>query len=120
MPIDETDLARTYYKHLHSEYHDKFTCLSYIKLAMDTLDQRGIPFIMTVMDELVFDRLWHSNPGTLLLQDCIKSRLTMFEEQTFLNWSRSQRYPESKAWHPLEEAHAAAGKYMTEKYLKKT
>jgi hypothetical protein len=120
MPIDETPLAHTYYKHLHSEYQAKFASLSYVKLAIDTLDQRGIPFIMTVMDELIFDRVWHSTSGTLMLQDLVRPRLTAFEDQTFLNWSRGHGYAESPAWHPLEQAHAAAGKYMTEKYLKKT
>jgi len=117
MPIDETALAQTYYKHLHSEYRDKFASLGYIKLAMDTLDQRGIPFVMTVMDELMFDRLWHSTSATQLLQDHVKPRLTMFEEQTFLNWSRVHGYAESPAWHPLEQAHEAAGQLMTKIYL---
>ena len=104
---------------MHSEYQAKFASLSYVKLAIDTLDQRGIPFIMTVMDELIFDRVWHSTSGTLMLQDLVRPRLTAFEDQTFLNWSRGHGYAESPAWHPLEQAHAAAGKYMIEKYPKK-
>ena len=31
MPIDESAIAKVYYKELHSEYQDKYTCLSYNK-----------------------------------------------------------------------------------------
>lgn len=112
MPVDVTDLANVYYRDLHSEYRDKFTCLSYIKLAIDTLNQKGIPFVMTYMDELLFDQRWHTTPAVLDLQQYIKPYMTTFEGKTFLEWSRKNGYPETTAWHPLEEAHAAAGKYM--------
>jgi hypothetical protein len=105
MPIDENPVAKTYYKHLHSEYRDKFSCLSYIKLAIDTLDQRGIPFVMTYMDELLFDQRWHISPSVTDLQSYIKPRMTTFNGQTFLDWSRENGHPESDTWHPLESAH---------------
>jgi len=105
MPIDENPVAKTYYKHLHSEYRDKFSCLSYIKLAIDTLDQRGIPFVMTYMDELLFDQRWHISPAVTELQQYIQHRMTTFNGQTFLDWSRENGYPESDTWHPLESAH---------------
>jgi len=112
MPIDEGDLAKTYYRDLHSEYRDKFTCLSYVKLAMDTLDQQGIPFVMTFMDQLMFDQRWHVTPAVQLLQDHVKPHMTDFEGRTFLDWSRHHGFAESKTWHPLEEAHQAATKYL--------
>jgi hypothetical protein len=107
MPVDKTEVANTYYKHLHSEYRDKFTGLNYIKLAMDTLDQRGIPYVMTYQDELLFDTRWHISPAVTHLQNYIKPRMTTFDGQTFLDWSRRNEYPESDAWHPLESAHLA-------------
>jgi hypothetical protein len=106
-PVDNTDLANTYYKHLHAEYCDKFTCLSYVKLAIDTLDQQGIPYIMTFQDELLFDQRWHVSPSVIELQRYIKPRMTTFDGQTFVNWSRSHGHAESKTWHPLESAHQA-------------
>jgi hypothetical protein len=112
MPVDTNALAKTYYRELHSEYCDKFTCLSYIKLAIDTLNQKGIPFIMTYMDELLFDQRWHTTPAVLDLQAYIKPHMTTFEGQSFLAWSRANGYSESAAWHPLETAHQAAGEYM--------
>jgi hypothetical protein len=108
MPIDESTLATTYYKHLHSEYKDKFSCLSYIKLAVDSLVQQKVPFVMTYMDRLLFDQRWHVSPAVEYLQSCVESHMTMFDQQTFLEWSRSNHYPESPAWHPLEAAHQAA------------
>jgi hypothetical protein len=112
MPVDTDDVAKTYYRNLHAEYRDKFTCLSYIKLAIDTLNQKGIPFIMTYMDKLLFDQRWHITPAVLDLQEYVKPYMTTFEGQSFLEWSRVHGYPETEAWHPLEEAHRAASEYV--------
>ena len=107
MPIDTDNLAKVYYKELHSEYSDKFRTLSYIKLAIDTLKQKNIPFIMTYMDELIFDRQWHVMPGLLELQDYITPYMTTFEGETFLEWSKSKGFEISETSHPLEPAHRA-------------
>jgi hypothetical protein len=112
MPIDTDALALVYYRDLHSEYRDKFTNLSYIKLAINTLQQKDIPFVMTYMDRLLFDQQWHTTPAVIDLQTAVKPSMTDFNGQTFLEWSRSHGYKETAAWHPLEEAHQAAGEYM--------
>ena len=112
MPIDENAIAKTYYKHLHSEYRDKVASLMSIRTVIDTLKQKGYPFIMTYMDELMLDQRWHTTPAVIDLQEYIKPHLTKFENKTFLDWSRSNGYPETAAWHPLAEAHRAAGEYM--------
>ena len=112
VPIDTTDTAKIYYQNLHSEYRDKLTTLMSIKLVIDTLKQKGIPFVMTYMDDLIFDQRWYTTPAVIDLQDYIKSYMTIFEEQTFLEWSRINNYSISATLHPLEEAHAAAGEYM--------
>jgi len=112
MPCVENDLSHTYFQHLHSEYRDKFTCLTYAKLAIDILQQHNIPFVMNYMDELMFDQRWHTTPGVLMLQDTVKSHMTQFDNLTFLNWSRHHGFAESATWHPLEEAHSAAADYM--------
>ena len=112
MPVDSTDLAQVYYRDLHSEYRDKFTSLSYIRLAIDTLNQKGIPFLMTYMDRLLFDQRWHTSPAMMDLQSYVQPYMTEFENKTFLEWSRAHGYPETEAWHPLEDAHRAAGDYM--------
>ena len=101
-----------YFKTLHSEYRDKLTSLTLVKLAIDTLQQKSIPFVMTYMDELMFDSRWHTSPAVAYLQQFVQSHMTTFEGQTFLDWSRHHGYAESSTWHPLEQAHQSAAEYM--------
>jgi len=112
MPIDQTKLAQTYYRELHSEYRDKLTNLIYIKLAIDLLTQKKIPYIMTYMDKLLFDQRWHITPAVTDLQAHVQPHMTEFAGKSFLDWSRNHSYPVSEQWHPLEQAHDAAGKYI--------
>jgi len=112
VPNDNDTTGTTYYKYLHSEYRDKLTTLMAIKLVIDTLNQKGIPFIMTYMDNLMFDQQWHTTPAVIDLQEYIKPQMTTFENKTFLDWSRDNGYPETAAWHPLDEAHRAAADYI--------
>lgn len=112
MPIDDSDLAKTYYRALHSEYRDKLVSLMQIKLIIDTLEQKQIPFLMTYMDHLLFDQRWNHTPAVVDLQEYVKPCMKDFDGQTFLEWSRSQGFAESAAWHPLEQAHLAAADVM--------
>jgi hypothetical protein len=112
MPIDTSDLAKTYYKGLHTEYRDKLTSLMSIKLVIDTLNQKNIPFLMTYMDYLLFDSRWNYTPAVLDLQNYVKPYMIDFEGQNFLDWSRQNNFEISTTLHPLEPAHAAAGKHM--------
>jgi hypothetical protein len=112
MPTDEDNTARMYYRDLHSEYRDKFTNLGYIKLAVDTLTQKQIPFMMTYMDELLFDQRWNTSAAATDLQEYTFPYMTKFENMTFLEWSRKNGYPETQLWHPLEQAHDAAADYL--------
>jgi hypothetical protein len=104
--------AEVYWKNLHSEYRDKLTTLIYIKTVIDLLIEKDIKFIMTYMDDLMFDQRWHITPAVKTLQESILPYMTTFDGKNFLDWSRSNGYPETEAWHPLEEAHAAAADYM--------
>ena len=114
LPVDNSATAKNYYKNLHSEYRDKLTSLMSIKLVIDSLKQRNFPFIMTYMDPLMFDSAWHSSPAITDLQSYIRPFMTEFEGTNFLEWSRQQKFPIGPTEHPLEEAHAAAAKYMLE------
>jgi hypothetical protein len=111
-PGNESKLATTYYKYLHTEYRDKLTTLMTIRLVVDQLKQKNYPFIMTYMDHLIFDQRWNSSPAVADMQTYIRPYTTLFEDKTFLEWSRDKGYAESNAWHPLEEAHRAAGDYI--------
>lgn len=122
LPVDTTKEADFYYRNLHSQYRDKLMTLICIRTAIDVLNQKQIPFIMTYMDELVFETEWHSTPAISDLQEYIRPYMSKFDNKTFLEWSREKNYPISETLHPLESAHAAAAKYMfteIQKYMSK-
>jgi hypothetical protein len=108
MPVDTDARAKNYYRDLHSQYRDKLASLTYIQTAVSMLQTRKIPFVMTYMDELLFETQWHANPAIVELQNSIRPYMTKFEDQTFLDWSKKQGFPISKTLHPLEDAHQAA------------
>jgi hypothetical protein len=112
MPIDETDISKIYYKQLHSELRDKLTTLMSVKLVVDTLKQKNCPFIMTYMDDLMFDKRWHTTPAITDIQDYIRPHMTQFDGLTLQQWSKKNGYPITSVGHPLEQAHAAAGQLM--------
>lgn len=112
MPVDTTDIANTYYKNLHSETTDKLTTLMSVRLVINTLKQKGCPFIMTYMDDLMFDRRWHTTPAITDLQDYIRPHMTTFEGMNFQQWSKKNGHAITDIGHPLESAHAAAGELM--------
>jgi len=112
MPVDNTELAETYYRELHSEYQDKLTSLTYIKTAVDILKQKNISFVMTYMDRLLFDQRCHVTPAIAGLQNYIQPHMNLFEDQTFLEWSKSKGFEITAQAHPLEAAHLAAAEYM--------
>jgi hypothetical protein len=112
VPSDNSDRAKNYYRDLHSEYRDKLTTLMTVRLVIDTLKQKGIPYVMTYMDELMFDQQWHTTPAVTDLQAYIQPCMTTFDGQNLLDWSRQQGYPVSDRWHPLDAAHRAAGDHV--------
>jgi hypothetical protein len=119
-PGSPDDLAKTYYRELHSETRDKLTSLMTIRTVIDSLRERDFPFIMTYMDELLFDRAYNTSPAIRALQDYVKPYMTQFEGQTFLDWSRNRGYPESDNWHPLEQAHAAGAEVIQQAFDKQS
>jgi hypothetical protein len=112
MPIEQSDIARVYYRDLHSEYSDKLSNLAYVKLAIDTLNQKKILFLMTYMDESLFDCESNISDAVRDLQDYVRPYMTKFDGQTFLHWSQTHGFPISKTSHPLEAAHAAAAELI--------
>jgi hypothetical protein len=112
LPVDKTKLAKTYYQDLHTEYRDKLTTLMSIRLVIDTLTQKNIPFLMTYMDDLIFDQRWHTTPAVTDLQEYVLPYMTTFDNLNFVNWSKKNGYPITKIGHPLEEAHVNASNYI--------
>ena len=114
MPADENSMSDTYYRNIHSQYRDKLTTLMSIRLVIDTLKEKKYPFIMTYMDELMFETEWHSSLAVAELQNYIRPYMTTFEGLNFLDWSKTHGYPVTENWHPLEAAHQAAAEYISE------
>lgn len=108
MPIDTDSRAHNYYRDLHSQYRDKLTNLIYIKTTIDVLKQKNIPFIMTYMDNILFETQWQYTPAIKELQDYIRPFMTTFDGSTFLEYSKEKGFPISETLHPLEPAHQAA------------
>ena len=87
-----------------------------INAAITILQDQQIPFVMTYMDYNILTSLdpdYHDPKYVSVVQKRIKPFLKDFENKNFLDWSRHQGYRISDAWHPLEEAHAAAAEFMT-------
>jgi len=112
MPVDTDEKSRIYYRDLHSQFRDKFTSLCAIKTAIDALKQHNLPFLMTYMDDLLFETEWHTTPAIAYLQNYIRPYVTNFNGVNFVEWSRSQGFEISSTMHPLEPAHAAAAELM--------
>jgi hypothetical protein len=106
-PTDTESASNTYYRDLHSQFCDKLKTLTYIKCTIDTLKQKNIPFIMTHIDDLLFETEWHTTPAVIDLQNYIRPHITQFDNATFLNWSKKKGFPISETLHPLEAAHQA-------------
>lgn len=111
-PNNQDHASNMYYKNLHSEYADKLVNLIYIKLVIDTLKQNNVPFLMTYVDDLLFDKRWHLSPAVESLQSYVLPFMTQFDGKSFLEWSKDQGFAISEKWHPLESAHRAAASHM--------
>jgi hypothetical protein len=108
LPTSDDSITKFYYKNLHSQYQDKLSTLIHMRTAVDVLNQRQIPFIMTYMDELTFEQQYHINPAVTDLQNYLRAYMTKFEGQTFLEYSQQRGFAISPRLHPLEQAHQAA------------
>jgi hypothetical protein len=117
-PSENDDVAKTYFKHLHSQIKDMITSIYAVNTAIDFLQQRKIPFFMTYMDYLLLENIdpnWHDPKYVSVMQNKIRNFLVDFDGKNFLDWSRDQSFAISENWHPLEQAHHTAADYMLPK-----
>jgi hypothetical protein len=105
MPIDQDSVAEMYYKELHSEHLDKLKSITYIFAAVNLLQSKNIPFIMTSLDDLILDTRWNISPGMISMQNIIHPLISSFQGQTFLRYSQERGHSISATMHPLESAH---------------
>jgi hypothetical protein len=94
-----------YFKHYHSEYKDKVMSLSYIKLCIDTLQQKNIKFIMTFIDDLLFDQQWHVSPAITMLQEVIYPVCDTFNGTNFIKFADALGHKRTATGHLSSNAH---------------
>jgi len=117
-PATETEKARTYYRYFHSQIKDMIESVHRVHTAVDFLNERKIPFVMTYMDHNLLtpiDPNWQDPKYISVMQNKIKKYLTDFQGKNFLDWSRDRGFGISNNWHPEEAAHRAAAEYMLPK-----
>lgn len=118
-PTATDDLTKQYYKNIHNEVDDKIRSLVAIYSTISYLIRNNISFICTYIDPLLLDQTYSSFYQITNLINNVKSDLQTFPiNQTFLEWSRANNYPESDNWHPLELAHEKAAEYWQPIYEK--
>jgi|APSaa5957512535_1039671.scaffolds.fasta_scaffold179978_2 hypothetical protein len=105
-----------YYKYLQSELWDKWESLKNIGLVHRILEQNGIKYISTCIDELVIDTTYHAPDYVKHLQNELVDQITWFNDQGFFEWSKTNNFKISNEWHPLEEAHQAAFEYIRDNH----
>jgi hypothetical protein len=113
-PADENQLQKFYYQNLHSQLHDMIADCTYILAAAEHLQKLKIPYIMTYMDDLLFETInpsWHNPKYVTSLQHDLSKVLKNFNGVNFLTWSKNNNFNISSRWHPLDAAHQAAADY---------
>lgn len=114
-PTVESDKAQTYYRCFHSHIKDMIESVYRVNTAIDFLNERKIPFVMTYMDYNLLTPVnpnWHDPKYLSVMQNKIKKWLTDFQGKNFLDWSKEQGFGVSNNWHPDQAAHQAAADYM--------
>ena len=113
--LDNHSIDKFYYKNMHSEMLDKTLSLGHIYQAICALESNSCKYIMTYMDDLIFDYRWHATENILFLQSQIKDKLDNYDSKTFIDWAKINQYKFGKYNHPLELAHEKAAEYWLPK-----
>jgi hypothetical protein len=115
-PTTESDLATVYYRDLHSQYRDQLQSLALISSACNLLKSHSIPYVMTAMDDLLWENHWLANKHLAALQRQIRPCVTAFDGKNFLDWSQSQGHDIGANLHPMHSAHQAAAAYILKQH----
>ena len=99
-----------YYRNLHSELRDKLHTLQLIKLVTMELLAAQQPFIMTYMDDLIWDQRWHTTPAMIKQQEFTKSLMLHWgikdhDPMNWSSWAVQQGHPVTAQNHLLESGH---------------
>jgi len=108
-----------FYKHRanSSILWNKFRNLQTMCAVQTYLKSKNIVSVQTYMDYILFDQEWHAPDYVQVLQDLVRPDLQLFEEQNFVDWSRSKGFAVTDiGLHPLEQAHAEACNLWQQQY----
>ena len=99
-----------YYRNLHSELRDKLHNLQLIKLVTMELLAAGHPFIMTYMDDLIWDQRWHTTLAMCQQQEFLKPHMLHWglkdhDPMNWSGWAVQQGHPVTAQNHLLESGH---------------
>lgn len=111
---EDSIFFENYIKYFQSELWDKLETLKAINLVISVLKEKNIKFLITCIDKLAFDTNWHCPRYIKNLQDNVKKHILWFDDMGFYDWAKQNKYKMSNKWHPLEEAHRDAFKYINE------
>jgi len=118
-PRHENKLNHYFYRNLDSDLWNVHRNRQQIHSTVALLKEHNIDFIMTCIDplyktDICSTRNTRSIPGWKKVIDVldISSEITMFDNMTFLEWSRHNGFVLGPDGHPLEDAHSAAAKYI--------
>jgi hypothetical protein len=99
-----------YYRNLHCELRDKLHSLQLIKLVTLELLASRQPFVMTYMDNLIFDQRWNTTPGMLTQQEFLQPIMLHWKNNQdqsidWLLWAVQQGHVVTASNHLLESGH---------------
>lgn len=124
------DFAKTYYKHLSSEYWETYNTLKEIVYLQNYLKVNKIPYLFTCADNCIWYNHTVDNPDSniqSLVNQIEKDQENWFwfppganpqdtcKPRGFYQWAVENKYKVGTT-HPLEEAHLDASKLMQEKF----
>jgi len=112
LPNNSNTKSTFYYKNFYSDIDAKLSNLIIINTVLEILLVEKCKFIMTYMDNSLFDTEYNCSFSIKYLQNKIKPHMIDFENLNFLDWSRKHKYEISENWHPLEQAHQSAADYL--------
>lgn len=110
-PGDDRPEHKLYYKYFFNQYHAVLNNAAYIVSALHRLQAQGNRFIMTAQDRNLIEPIdpdWHDPRSVTAMQNFLKPNLTWFEDLSFLDWSKQNKFAISELLHPGHEAHQAA------------
>jgi len=114
---NKTNFEKFYFKYIRSELWNKWNSLKEIMLASNILQNKNIKFMMTCVDNLILDDIYHTPSYVKNAQDEIKDNIIWFDGKGFNDWCTEHKFPRGKKNdHPLEEAHIAAFEYIKDNH----